>query len=460
MQVEAIVVAAAPERAAPERFTTCSQPSPCDAAARWVNGSAAPTRAAGDLGPVPLLQLIGTRKGGTTALSDHLLSHPYLLKPDCRRQPGWPRAARSLMCVWDKEVRYFSRGFQLAGGAADQQSARASEEMVDMCWYRSLYPCVPAGAPHLTFDGSPDYLTMPEPKVAAMWLALGPRARLVALLRNPADRFYSAYNMGMNEAFGRSNGRGGADGRGASVGDGHGLRRVARRNRRELLGTAAGPARGGGRGGRRRGGWRTRRGAAWPSAGARELAEVDDGAAAAAAADTVVGGAEGVGVIVNPEGKGRRLGETPEQLTYDGFAQALPRYILCAPACAQERGPVHMFFDFGMYARHLAKFWRHFGRAQLLVLKSEDFYADAWPVVRQVLEFAGLPALDEVREAVAKGAANHNSGAKWGGKDYKAKLQPLERRLLHDYYAPHNKELYELLGRDMAWEAMGSTNDD
>ena len=90
------------------------------------------------------------------------------------------------------------------------------------------------------------------------------------------------------------------------------------------------------------------------------------------------------------------------------------------------------------------------------ISRAEPRDLSPWPVVRQVLEFAGLPALDEVQQAVAKGAANHNSGAKWGGKDYKAKLQPLERKLLHDYYAPHNKELYELIGRDMGWEAMGS----
>ena len=34
-----------------------------------------------------------------------------------------------------------------------------------------------------------------------MRLALGAQAKLVALLRNPADRFYSAYNMGMNEVL-------------------------------------------------------------------------------------------------------------------------------------------------------------------------------------------------------------------------------------------------------------------
>jgi len=33
-----------------------------------------------------------------------------------------------------------------------------------------------------------------------------PNPNQVALLRNPADRFYSAYNMGMNEVLHRSSG--------------------------------------------------------------------------------------------------------------------------------------------------------------------------------------------------------------------------------------------------------------
>ena len=34
----------------------------------------------------------------------------------------------------------------------------------------------------------------------------------------------------------------------------------------------------------------------------------------------------------------------------------------------------------------------------MLVLRSEDFYADAWPVVEQVYRFAGLPILDGLQE--------------------------------------------------------------
>ena len=74
-------------------------------------------------------------------------------------------------------MRYFSRGFR--GPGAKQAQPLGS---VDLCWYRSLYPCVPSGAPHVGFDGSPDYLTMPEDKVAAMLtltLALTPTLLLI-----------------------------------------------------------------------------------------------------------------------------------------------------------------------------------------------------------------------------------------------------------------------------------------
>ena len=108
----------------------------------------------------------------------------------------------------------------------------------------------------------------------------------------------------------------------------------------------------------------------------------------------------------------------------------------------------------GRYAKHLKKYQRHFAAEQLLVLKSEDLYEDAWSVVQQALAFAGLPVLEQVRAAVERGKENRNSGSKWGGKEYTAKLQPAERQLLTAYYEPHNKQLYTLIGRDMGWEAM------
>ena len=142
------------------------------------------------LGLLPSLLMIGTRKGGTTALSNVLREHPAILMPNCKAA----MQARG-MCVWDKEVRYFSRGIG---------------QKLDMCWYRNLYRCEPsvegaatgAHSPktkRIGFDGSPDYLIMPEHAIEYMQARLGHRAKLVALLRNPADRFYSAYNMAMNE---------------------------------------------------------------------------------------------------------------------------------------------------------------------------------------------------------------------------------------------------------------------
>lgn len=92
------------------------------------------------------------------------------------------------MCWSNKEVRFFSRG----RGAG-----------VDICWYRERYSCLPQNAAtperYTVFDGSPDYFIMPEVAVASMARNLGSDAFLVAMLRNPADRFYSAYNMGMSE---------------------------------------------------------------------------------------------------------------------------------------------------------------------------------------------------------------------------------------------------------------------
>ena len=69
-------------------YTSCPRPSSCGV---W-NGSAHLSRDTGEqLGPVPLIQLIGTRKGGTTALSDHMLAHPHLLAPDCQtHKREWP----------------------------------------------------------------------------------------------------------------------------------------------------------------------------------------------------------------------------------------------------------------------------------------------------------------------------------------------------------------------------------
>ena len=111
-----------------------------------------------------------------------------------------------------------------------------------------------------------------------------------------------------------------------------------------------------------------------------------------------------------------------------------------------------------MYAQHVSKYWRSFGRKRVLVERSEDFYADAWPTVQRVLSFASLSTPVEFavglvsRSRRGLTATERNSGGVWGGKEYVGALQPPERRKLQAFYAPHNMELYAMLGRNMGWE--------
>lgn len=331
------------------------------AAGACANTSAAGTSSAGLL---PSLLIVGTRKGGTTALSGIVAKHQLVVPPDCRSGTlAWPAGVsrrQSTLCLWNKEVRYFTRGVA---------------RKLDLCWYRSLYHCADdaSGAPvsangreRVGFDASPDYLVMNSAKVSAMAAALGPRARLVVLLRNPADRFYSAYNMAYGE-----------------------------RQKRNGAAEASGAAR---------------------------------------------GAADG-------------------NLTYGGFAASLDRMLACAPECPNEEEVVSMFFDYGLYARHLAKFEAAFGKARLLVEKSEDFYADAWPTVARVLAHARLPPLPRAIEALERArpakASSRNAGGVWGGAAYTGKLAAEERRKLGEFYRPHNEQLYTMLGRDFGWEAEG-----
>ena len=139
---------------------------------------------------------------------------------------------------------------------------------------------------------------------------------------------------------------------------------------------------------------------------------------------------------------------------------SLGRWIACAPDCPSEPNVVSMFFTYGMYAMHLAKYFRHFGRDRVLVLKSEDFYSDSWSTVESVLSFARLDAPQDYVASVRPGGGGvvrRNSGAEWG-KNYSGKLKPRERATLLRFYAPHNRQLYDLVGRDFGWEQEGGSS--
>ncbi len=112
-----------------------------------------------EVGTLPDFLVIGAQKCGTTTLYHHLTQHPHV-----------GRAAT-------KELHYFDNYF---------------DKSVE--WYRRCFPPPKwtDGRRTITGEATPKYLNHPAvPERAA---AVVPRAKLIALLRNPVDRTYSSFH--------------------------------------------------------------------------------------------------------------------------------------------------------------------------------------------------------------------------------------------------------------------------
>ncbi len=98
----------------------------------------------------------------------------------------------------------------------------------------------------------------------------------------------------------------------------------------------------------------------------------------------------------------------------------------------------YSYVDQSRYARGLGRWLAVFPRHQVLVLRSEDLYADPGLVYRQVLDFLGL------RSFLPDELAGWNQVAKQG-----ADLE--ERARLLELLRPDITAVEELLGRDLHW---------
>ncbi|MGE5660180.1 MAG: tetratricopeptide repeat protein [Actinomycetota bacterium] len=94
----------------------------------------------------------------------------------------------------------------------------------------------------------------------------------------------------------------------------------------------------------------------------------------------------------------------------------------------------------GLYIEFIKKWLHLFPREQILILKSEDFYANASTTVKQVLDFLKLPEyqLSEYKNA--------NPGSY-------SPLSESMRQMLREYFQPYNQELEEYLGLQFNWES-------
>jgi hypothetical protein len=99
----------------------------------------------------------------------------------------------------------------------------------------------------------------------------------------------------------------------------------------------------------------------------------------------------------------------------------------------------HSYLARGVYVDQLRRWFDLFPREQVLIIKSEEFYEDPGRVLRETLGFLGLPP-----ELPTRFKAYHLA-------EY-PDMDPAVRRRLADHFAPHNRRLYDLLGRDLGWE--------
>jgi Sulfotransferase domain len=95
-----------------------------------------------------------------------------------------------------------------------------------------------------------------------------------------------------------------------------------------------------------------------------------------------------------------------------------------------------------VYVDHLLRWSTFFSREQMLVLKSEDLFERPRETLKLVLDFLDLPDWEpEASQLVGR----RNKG------EYEQEMNPSTRRRLEEYFEPHNRRLYDFLGRDLGW---------
>jgi hypothetical protein len=99
----------------------------------------------------------------------------------------------------------------------------------------------------------------------------------------------------------------------------------------------------------------------------------------------------------------------------------------------------YSYLSRGIYIDQLRVWADFFPKEQILVLESEDFFADTPVVFKQVVEFLNMPDW-ELREYRNYNRANN------------PEMESATRKRLIKFFEPHNMELYEYLGRDLDWD--------
>ena len=95
----------------------------------------------------------------------------------------------------------------------------------------------------------------------------------------------------------------------------------------------------------------------------------------------------------------------------------------------------------GLYAEQLERWYKYYPKDGIHIIHSEEFFADPAPILKKVLRFLNMPDY-EFDTSSAKNVGN-----------YKEEMDEDVKEFLVSNFRPHNRRLYELIGRDFGWPA-------
>jgi len=107
------------------------------------------------------------------------------------------------------------------------------------------------------------------------------------------------------------------------------------------------------------------------------------------------------------------------------------------------QSPAYLRFSYkkrGIYVDQIERYLELFPRQQMLILKSEDLFADTPATLRVVYDFLNINT-----DYMPEDMRVKNIG------QYSRRIDERIYTELEEYYRPHNERLYASLGRDFGW---------
>ena len=128
-----------------------------------------------------------------------------------------------------------------------------------------------------------------------------------------------------------------------------------------------------------------------------------------------------------------------EELSFEEAIEREPERLAASDDPLDPAWRHHSYLARGIYFEQIRRWFDYFPRDRFLIIKSEDFYAEPLPILHQTQSFLGVQP-----HSPATLKVHHQA-------DYGA-MDSFMRRRLTDYFAPYNRQLYDLLGQDFGWE--------